>query len=42
MNILEEGVYSSACLRKFQLIEDHSMIMNMLPAFEAFWFIKVC
>ncbi|KAL9536598.1 hypothetical protein MBANPS3_012529 [Mucor bainieri] len=42
MAIVEEGVYLSSCLRKFQLVEDPSMILNVLPAFEVFWFIKVC
>ncbi|KAL0139402.1 hypothetical protein V8B55DRAFT_1438176 [Mucor lusitanicus] len=37
MKLLEEGIYVSSCLRKFQLVEDPSMILNVIPAFEAFW-----
>ncbi|CAO0790389.1 unnamed protein product [Mucor circinelloides] len=40
MTILEEGIYASSCLRRFQLVENLSMILNVVPATEVFIFLK--
>ncbi|KAL7320875.1 hypothetical protein PS15m_000718 [Mucor circinelloides] len=41
MTILEEGIYATSCLRRFQLVESLSMILNEVPATEVFRFLKV-
>ncbi|CAO3658156.1 unnamed protein product [Rhizopus stolonifer] len=41
MTLQEEGVYISACLRSFQLVENKNMILNVVSAVEAFGFVKV-
>ncbi|KAI8087678.1 uncharacterized protein B0P05DRAFT_465474, partial [Gilbertella persicaria] len=41
MTLLEEGLYISTCLRRFQLVKSQSMILNVIPAIEVFRFIKV-
>lgn len=37
----EKGFYISTCLRRFQLVEIQSMILNVVSAVEAFDFVKV-
>ncbi|KAL9537239.1 hypothetical protein MBANPS3_011956, partial [Mucor bainieri] len=40
MRLLQDGAYVSVCLRKFLLVEDMIMIVNVTAAFEALWFVK--
>ncbi|CAO3657433.1 unnamed protein product [Mucor hiemalis] len=40
MSLPGEGIYLSTCVMEFSLVKKKSCILNMLPAIEAFEYVK--